>query len=194
MGCPRQTPSSLDGEWGDTEDFCESSEEIAVESSIIALGGRRMGGGGGEVKALSPPSQDSRGKRLPELPGPKDTAGENLDLAAGSWLPAGTWPRPVLRSLGAVGPGAGMVMDTRGDTQSESEGPWRRPQLIPLGKCRPFRAARLWCGLWAKVSLRTGWSGYRTLSSLVNSGRQCPIDIPTTLESLVWSELDWGDW
>ena len=63
-----------------------------------------------------------------------------------------------------------------------------------LGKCRPFRVARLWCGLWAKVSLRTGWSGYRTLSSLVNSGRQCPIDIPTTLESLVWSELDWGDW
>lgn len=72
------------------EDFCESSEEIAVESSIIALGRRWMGGRGGEVKAHSPPSQDSRGKRLPELPGPKDTAGENLNLAAGSWWPVGT--------------------------------------------------------------------------------------------------------
>lgn len=49
-----------------------------------------MGGRGGEVKAHSPPSQDSRGKRLPELPGPKDTAGENLNLAAGSWWPVGT--------------------------------------------------------------------------------------------------------
>lgn len=65
-------------------DFREGSEEIAVESSIIALAGRWMGGGSGEVKACSPPSQDSRGKRLPELPGPKDTDGENLDLAAGS--------------------------------------------------------------------------------------------------------------
>ena len=64
--------------------------------------------------------------------------------------------------------------------------------LILLGKYRPFRAARLWCGVWAMVSLREGFSGYRTLSSLVNSGRQCLICIPATLESLVWSELDWG--
>lgn len=40
------------------------------------------------VARLRPRTAEERG--LPELPGPKDTGGENLDLAAGSWWPVGT--------------------------------------------------------------------------------------------------------